>query len=99
VIPRYVDEYHDNWLSRIMPELIARFVRRRQQRRVMLHAVPTALAKNKSLAAIYEKWWNVHVSPGQVIYALHAEGEDLLEQARRDGLAPRVQAHEKQVFR
>ena len=51
----------------------------------MLHAVPTALAKNKELVAIYQQHWNQRVSPGEAIYAHHGKGEQLLEEARRDG--------------
>jgi hypothetical protein len=98
IVPRAIDVMQETWLSRIMPEIIARRLRKRRRQRAMLHAVPSALAKNKSLASIYERHWNEHVSPGSAMYALQGEGETLVEEARRDGWSARGQLHEKDVY-
>ena len=99
VIRRFVDYRIDTWISRILPELIGRYFRRDHRQMEMLHAVPAALAKNKDLAAIYARHWNVHVSPGQPVYARSAEGQELIRLAVSDGLIPEARIHRKEVFR
>lgn len=98
VISRYADEISETWLSRILPRIVARYFRRRQRRMATLHAVPSALAKNKRLATVYARHWNLHVSPGEAIYTYQGEGQQLVERARRDGTVPRSTIHDKEVF-
>jgi hypothetical protein len=98
VIPRHVHDVGETWLSWVLPEIVARYFRRRRRRKVMLHAVPTALAKNKDLAAIYTRHWNERVSPGEAIYARAGEGERLVEQCQRDGTVPQHTIHDKEIF-
>ena len=98
VIPRHVDNLHETWLSQILPQIVARYFRRRRRRMAMLHAVPSALAQNKGLAAVYTKHWNATVSPGEAVYAHAGEGERLLEQAQRAGTVPQSTIHDKEIF-
>ena len=98
VIPRYADDVCETWLSTLMPELLARYFRKRNRRMAMLHAVPSALAKNRELAEIYARYWNAHVSPGQPLYAYQGEGQRLVEEARRDGHLPESKVRDKEVF-
>ncbi len=98
VVPRYVHHREDTWLSRILPTVLGRYFRRELRQMAMLHAVPTALAKNKDLVTIFQRHWNAYVSPGQAVYALQGEGERLVGNAVRDGTAPSGQVHRKEVF-
>jgi hypothetical protein len=98
VIPRFVGRVQDTWLSRILPEVLARFVRKRKREFVMLHPVPSALSKKKDLAIVFQRHWNEHVSPGEVVYALHGKGEDMLEKARRRGMTPMLHLQQTDVF-
>jgi len=98
VIPRLVDDVHDTWISRLLPEIVGRYFRRRRRRTVMLHAVPSALAKNKKLAAVFNRHWNARVSPGKAVYAYQGEGERLLQQARQTGRVPKSTLHDKEIF-
>jgi len=98
VIPRFSDDVCDTWLSKIMPEIVARYFQRRRRRMAMLHAVPSVLARNKDLAAIYARHWNQHVSPGQVVYAYQGEGERVLDQARQSGQIPQGTIRDKDIF-
>jgi hypothetical protein len=98
VIPRSVHVAHDTWLSAILPSFVGRYFQRREQRRVMLHAVPSVLARNKDLVAIFEAHWNRYVSPGRAQYAHHGPGKDLVAQARRQGWASKARVHEKEIF-
>ncbi|WP_254509984.1 DEAD/DEAH box helicase [Anatilimnocola floriformis] len=98
VIPRQIDRVEATWLSRLLPSIVGQYFQRRQREQAMLHAVPSVLARNKELVAIYERYWNQHVSPGEAIFALRGSGEDLLQSARQQGLAPSGFIHEKDVF-
>jgi superfamily II DNA or RNA helicase len=98
VIPRLIDRVEATWLSRMLPAIVGQYFQRRQRQQAMLHAVPSVLAKNKDLVAIYERYWNQHVSPGEAIFALRGSGEDLLQSARTQGQAPSAFIHEKDVF-
>ena len=98
VIPRFADEIHDTWLSGILPEVFSRYFRKRHRGMASLHAVPSALARKKELAAIFARHWNRYVSPGQPLYARRGEGEHLLQQARQKGCVPQSGIHHKEVF-
>ena len=98
VIPRFADEIRETWLSGILPEVLSRYFRKRHRGMAALHAVPSALARKKTLAAVYALHWNRHVSPGQPLYAHRGEGEQLLRQARQKGCVPQSGIHHKEVF-
>jgi len=98
VIARYVDNVKDTWLSSILPSIVGRYFQRRDRRRVMLHAVPSVLAKNKDLADIYQSHWNRRVSPGEALYAYRGAGKELIAEARSRGQVPKGCIHEKEIF-
>ncbi|TWT32914.1 DEAD/DEAH box helicase [Blastopirellula retiformator] len=98
VIPRKLRFSRPTFWSKLLPEFLGQYLEQKQDEMVMLHAVPTALAKKKEVAEIYEKYWNQFVSPGQALYALRGEGEDLRIRAEKKGLTPRGTYHEKEVF-
>lgn len=98
VITRSVHAARDTWLSMILPAFVGRYFQRRELRRVMLHAVPSVLARNKDLVAVFEAHWNRYVSPGEALYAHHGPGKELIAQARRQGWASKARVHEKEIF-
>jgi hypothetical protein len=98
VIPRHVDRVEETWLSSLLPVVLGRYFQRRRREMVMLHAVPSALARKKDLAEIYERHWNRHVSPGQALFAHRGDGEKLLREAQLNKAVPRGTVHEKEVF-
>jgi hypothetical protein len=51
---------------------------------VVYHAVPAALGTNKKLATVFQQAWNVHVCPGQALYAGSPEGAGALAAQRGD---------------
>jgi superfamily II DNA or RNA helicase len=98
VIPRYVHFAEETWLSRILPRLVGQYLRRTRRAMEMLHAVPAALARNKDLVAVYQRYWNAYVSPGKALYARQGEGMQLLERAAGLGAVPQLPPHQKEVF-
>jgi hypothetical protein len=99
IIPRSVTDVEQSWLSRMLPEVVGRYFQKRHQRLAMWHAVPSALAGKKETVAVFERHWNELVSPGQAVYVLRGQGEEILQHAREGGLTPQPEAvHEKEIF-
>ena len=98
VIPRYIDRVEDTWVSSMLPGFLGRYFQTRKTKQVMLHAVPTALARNKELVEVFQKHWNELVSPGEAVFALREAGEEEIEHARRYKLLPTTPVQEKEVF-
>lgn len=106
VVPRDVVQREETWWSKTLTPLapqfaqgwIDRHLRRRKPQRVMWHAVPSLLAKNKDTVAIFQRHWNRLVSPGDAIYAHRGEGEELVRKAVESGRSPATPIHEKEVF-
>ena len=82
-----------------LPEIVGRSFRKRKTRIAMLHALPASLARNKELAQVFERHWNEHVSPGEVVYALQGRGEAMVAEARAEGRAPESTSRRHEVFR
>ena len=110
VIQRQADfEYSESrfkgtWLLEKTPESISRFIEKRTQvtkrRRavVKVHAVPKILARNKDRALIFQKNWNLHVSPGSVWFYTHEGTKSMLQEAGEKDWLPDSIVHQKEVF-
>jgi hypothetical protein len=101
--PRYVVErssqfFDDTWLSKLMPEVLAVYLRKQRVSVMMYHAVPACLASSKERAAVYQRHWNHYVSPGEVTYVRSGSGKKLVESAQLQGLEPRIGLHQKSVY-
>ena len=101
--PRYVvarsSRFFDaTWLSKLMPEVLAIYLRKQRVSVMMYHAVPSCLANTKERAAVFQKYWNRHVSPGEVTYTRSANGKQLVEDAQMNGLVPEFGLHQKSVY-
>ncbi len=57
VIPREVKIITDNWLSKMLPEVLAKYFRSRKDKLEMFHSVPKVLCKNKEDAAVFQRHW------------------------------------------
>ena len=98
MIPRYVADMRETWLSRTMPGFIGKFFRQKTTRIAMYHSVPKCLAKTVDLAKIFEGYWNEYVSPGVIIYGRGATGKQAVHGVIARGLSPQVHFHRKKVF-
>jgi len=101
--PRYVISrssrfMKDTWLSKMMPEVIARFLRKTRTETVMYHTVPSSLASSKERAMVFQKHWEQHIGPSELRYGRSAAGKQFVESVRQSGLGPKVGLHSKQVF-
>ena len=98
MIPREVRMVTDNWISSLLPEVIAKYFRTKKNRLMMFHTVPKKLAQNKEDAAIFQKYWNFEVSPGEVVYGYSQDGREQVRWAVEMNLSPRGNFHSKSVF-
>ena len=101
--PRYVIArsslfFDETWLSKLMPEVLAVYLRKQRVSLMMYHTVPSCLASSKERAEVFQRHWNHFVSPGVVTYVRSADGKRLVEHAQLQGLVPRIGIHEKSVY-
>lgn len=101
--PRYVISrssrfMKDTWLSKMMPEVLARFLRKTKSEIRMYHTVPSCMASSKERAMVFQKHWNQHIGPSELRYGRSATGKQFVETIRQSGLVPEVGLHSKQVF-
>jgi hypothetical protein len=101
--PRYVISrssrfMKDTWLSKMMPEVLARFLRKTKSEIRMYHTVPSCMASSKERAMVFQKHWNQHIGPSELRYGRSATGKQFVETIRQSGLVPKVGLHSKQVF-
>ena len=97
VIPRNVARKSDTFLSRWLPKIVGKYFLKTENVFAMLHAVPDALAKNKQDVCVFQKHWNVFVSPGEAVFALRGEGEGMVSQAKQSVQSKTI-VHEKELF-
>lgn len=90
--------FDDTLLSKLLPEVLAKYLRKGRQELVMYHRVPSCLAGKKEHAKWFQDQWNAHVSPGHAVYVHSNEGKQLLQQARDGNLAPHHSLHLKDVY-
>ena len=101
--PRYVISRSskfitETWLSKIMPEVIAKFFRPVKERLVMYHTVPKILAASKEKAEIFQRYWNHFVSPSELFYARSKEGKMRVELIKSSAMIPKNSIHKKEIF-
>ncbi len=86
VIGRSARFFDETFFSRLLPEVLAKYVRKERREVVMFHRVPSCLAGKKQHAKWFEAHWNRLVSPGEVMYAHSDEGKRAISFARSSGL-------------
>ena len=101
--PRYVISRSskfitDTWLSKIMPEVIAKFFRPVKERLVMYHTVPKVLAASAEKAEVFQRYWNEFVSPSELFYARSKEGKMRVEIIKSSTMVPKNSLHRKEIF-
>ncbi len=98
VISRPAMHMRDTWLSKLMPEVIAKFLRKSERRIQMYHTVPTIFANSKERAEVFLNQWNYYIGMSEITYARSDSGKIFLQQIRKSRLGPDVVMHRKQVF-
>ncbi|OGV37494.1 MAG: hypothetical protein A2X48_19260 [Lentisphaerae bacterium GWF2_49_21] len=82
IIPRWEQLRKDNWLSKMLPEILKKFVMTKETKIAVYHPLPSCFADSKMKAELFSDKWNLHVSPGRAIFAKRGEGENVLAEAK-----------------
>jgi superfamily II DNA or RNA helicase len=98
VISRPAMHMRETWLSKMMPEVIAKFLRRQQRTIQMYHTVPSIFANTKERAEVFQRHWNYYIGISEITYARSDSGKIFLQQLRNKRLGPKITMHRKQVF-
>ena len=98
VISRAARFFDETFLSRLLPEVLAKYVRKERKEVVMFYRVPSCLAGKKSHASWFQKHWNKLVSPGEALYVHSKEGKDAMAFAKANGLVNQTVQHLKNVY-
>ena len=101
--PRYVISRHsrffsETWLTKILPEVLAKYFRPIESKLVMYHSVPKILAGKRADADVFLRYWQEFISPGELFYAHSAEGKLRIEAIRQQNLGPKNATKKKQIF-
>ena len=98
IISRPAMHMKDTWLSKLLPEVIAKFLRKAERSVQMYHTVPSLVANTKQRAEVFQKHWNYYIGKSELCYSRNEEGKSLLADIRKRRLGPRNVIHRKEVY-
>lgn len=101
--PRYIISrpsmhMRDTWLTKLLPEVLAKFLRRTERTIQMYHMVPSIVANTKERAEIFKKNWDYYIGKSEITYCRNDEGKQYVEEIRKNGLGPKNSIHRKEVY-
>lgn len=82
IIPRYEQILQDTWLSKIMPEILKKYFKRKHNRIAVYHPLPKCFSDSRENAHVFSSKWNEYVSPGTAIFVKRGKGEEVLIEAK-----------------
>ena len=98
IISRPAMHMKDTWLTKLLPEVLAKFLRRAERSIQMYHTVPSIVANTKDRAEVFKKNWDYYIGESEIMYCRNDEGRQYVEELRRNGLEPRNNLHRKEVY-
>ena len=98
IISRPAMHMKDTWLTKLLPEVLAKFLRRAERSIQMYHTVPSIVANTKERAEVFKKNWDYYIGESEIMYCRNDEGRQYVEELRRNGLEPRNNLHRKEVY-
>ena len=98
IISRPAMHMRDSWLSKLLPEVVAKFLRRAERNIEMYHKVPSIVANTKERAEIFKKNWDYYIGKSELTYCKNDEGKKYVEEIRNKGLVPKNNIHRKEVY-
>lgn len=101
--PRYIISrpamyMRETWLSKLMPEVIAKFLRKEKKIIQMYHKVPSIAANSKQRAEVFLRHWNYYIGISEITYCHTEEGKKVVEDIKNSGLGPKNTIHRKEVY-
>ena len=98
IISRPAMHMKDTWLTKLLPEVLAKFLRRAERSIQMYHTVPSIVANTKERAEVFKKNWDYYIGKSEIMYCRNDEGRQYVEELRKSGLEPRNNLHRKEVY-
>ena len=98
IISRPAMHMSETWLSKLFPEVVAKFLRRAERRIQMYHTVPTIVANTKQRAEVFKKNWDYYIGKSELTYCRNDEGKEYVENIRLNGMGPKNSIHRKEVY-
>ena len=98
IISRPAMHMRDTWLSKLLPEVVAKFLRRAERNIEMYHTVPSIVANTKQRAEVFKKNWDYYIGKSELTYCRNDEGKQYVEEIRNKGLVPKNNIHRKDVY-
>ena len=98
IISRPAMHMRDTWLTKLLPEVVAKFLRRAERSIQMYHMVPTIVANSKERANVFKRHWDYYIGKSELTYCRSDEGKQHIEEIRKGGLGPKNSIHRKDVY-
>jgi hypothetical protein len=88
----------DTWLSKLLPEVLAKFLKKAVRSVQMYHKVPSIVANTKERAEIFQKHWNYYIGTSEITYCRNDEGKQYVAEIRKNRMGPKNSIHHKEVY-
>jgi superfamily II DNA or RNA helicase len=98
IISRPAMHMRDTWLSKLLPEVVAKFMKKAVRSVQMYHMVPSIAANTKERAEIFQKHWNYYIGKSEITYCRNDDGKQYVEDIRNNQKGPRNNIHRKEVY-
>ena len=98
IITRPAMHMRDTWLSKLLPEVVGKFLRRAEESIQMFHTVPAIVANTKERAEVFQKNWDYYIGKSVLSYGRNEDGKKLVEEIKSRRLGPKNSIHRKEVY-
>jgi hypothetical protein len=98
IISRPAMHMRDTWLSKLLPEVLAKFLKKAVRSVQMYHKVPSIVANTKERAEIFQKHWNYYIGTSEITYCRNDEGKQYVAEIRKNRMGPKNSIHHKEVY-
>ncbi|MBT3377485.1 MAG: DEAD/DEAH box helicase family protein [Lentisphaerae bacterium] len=82
IIPRFEQMREHTWFSRLLPEIVGQYLRRKRLEVAVYHPLPEVFGSAKEHAELFSDRWNRRVSTGRAVYTKRGQGEEIVVQAK-----------------
>lgn len=98
IISRPAMHMRDTWLSKLLPEVLAKFLKKAVRSVQMYHKVPSIVANTKERAEVFQKHWNYYIGTSEITYCRNDEGKQYVAEIRKNRMGPKNSIHHKEVY-
>ena len=98
IISRPAMHMRDTWLSKLLPEVVGKFLKKSVRSVQMYHMIPSITANTKERAEIFQKHWNYYIGKSEITYCRNDDGKQYVEDIRNNKMGPRNNIHRKEVY-